>query len=82
MARGKIVDLIRGKEETANVRTEGGERLKKSRRTRVASCRENWESRIDRRIEQIFDYIKRRDEENRSIMIRVLHAVESINNKL
>ncbi|XP_026673147.1 uncharacterized protein LOC108629485 isoform X2 [Ceratina calcarata] len=50
---------------------------KSQRRTR-----EDRESRTDRCIEQIFEYIKKRDEENRSIIVRLMHAVESIANKL
>lgn len=56
---------------------------RKSRKSRMAApYRDDRDSRTDRRIEQIFEYIKRRDEENRSIMVRVMHAVESIANKL
>ncbi|XP_043586438.1 uncharacterized protein LOC122569433 isoform X2 [Bombus pyrosoma] len=56
---------------------------RKSRKSRMAApYYDDRDSRTDRRIEQIFEYIKRRDEENRSIMVRVMHAVESIANKL
>ncbi|KOC63258.1 hypothetical protein WH47_02767 [Habropoda laboriosa] len=58
------------------------DRPRKSRRGRLAPYRGDRESRTDRRIEQIFEYIKRRDEENRSIMVRLMQAVESIANKL
>lgn len=53
-------------------------RPRKSRRR----ARKDGESRTDRCIEQIFEYIKKRDEENRSIIVRLMHAVESIANKL
>ncbi|CAL7935599.1 unnamed protein product [Xylocopa violacea] len=76
--RRNDVASSRDKERVARNATE--ERLRKSRRSRL--YREDRESWTDRRIEQIFDYIKRRDEENRSIMLRVMHAVESIANKL
>ncbi|XP_076170423.1 uncharacterized protein LOC143148222 isoform X2 [Ptiloglossa arizonensis] len=76
-----VVDSTRDKGRASAARNEDEERPRKSRRTR-APYREDHESRTDRRIEQIFEYIKRRDEENRSIMIRVMHAVETIANKL
>ncbi|XP_043525173.1 uncharacterized protein LOC122536689 isoform X2 [Frieseomelitta varia] len=57
-------------------------RPRKSRKSRAAALLYSDESRADRRIEQIFEYIKKRDEENRSIMVRVMHAVENIANKL
>ncbi|XP_076623514.1 uncharacterized protein LOC143342990 isoform X1 [Colletes latitarsis] len=76
-----VVDSTRDKGQAAGARNEDEERPRKSRRTR-APYREDHESRTDRRIEQIFEYIKRRDEENRSIMIRVMHAVETMANKL
>nr|XP_012138087.1 PREDICTED: uncharacterized protein LOC105662167 isoform X4 [Megachile rotundata] len=76
-----VVDSIGDKERAVTARNEDEERPRKSRRTRIP-YREDHESRTDRRIEQIFEYIKRRDEENRSIMIRVMHAVETIANKL
>ena len=58
-------------------------RPRKSRKSRAAALySDERESRTDRRIEQIFEYIKKRDEENRSIMVRVMHAVENIANKL
>ncbi|KOX81334.1 hypothetical protein WN51_10666 [Melipona quadrifasciata] len=55
-------------------------KLRKSRAAALYS--DDRKSRTNRRIEQIFDYIKKRDEENRSIMVRVMHAVENIANKL
>ncbi|XP_046141864.1 uncharacterized protein LOC114871161 isoform X2 [Osmia bicornis bicornis] len=76
-----LVDSIGDKERAVTARNEDEERPRKSRRSRIP-YREDHESRTDRRIEQIFEYIKRRDEENRSIMIRVMHAVETIANKL
>lgn len=58
-------------------------RPRKSRKSRAAALySDDRKSRIDRRMEQIFEYIKKRDEENRSIMVRVMHAVENIANKL
>ncbi|XP_034182556.1 uncharacterized protein LOC117605382 isoform X2 [Osmia lignaria lignaria] len=77
----ELVDSIGDKERAVTARNEDEERPRKSRRSRIP-YREDHESRTDRRIEQIFEYIKRRDEENRSIMIRVMHAVETIANKL
>lgn len=81
MVRGNdLADSTRDKEQAPRDDGEdGGPR--KSRRTR-GPYREDHESRTDRRIEQIFEYIKRRDEENRSIMIRIMHAVETIATKL
>ncbi|XP_031840341.1 uncharacterized protein LOC116430400 isoform X2 [Nomia melanderi] len=76
------VDSTRDKGRLAEPRNEDEERPRKSRRTQAPYHRDDHESRTDRRIEQIFEYIKRRDEENRSIMIRVMHAVETIANKL
>ncbi|KZC04790.1 hypothetical protein WN55_09589 [Dufourea novaeangliae] len=78
----QAVDSTREKGRASESRNEDEERPRKSRRTQAAPYREDHESWTDRRIEQIFEYIKRRDEENRSIMIRVMHAVESIANKL
>ncbi|KAK1116431.1 hypothetical protein K0M31_019049 [Melipona bicolor] len=58
-------------------------RPRKSRKSRTAALySDDRRSRTDRRIEQIFEYIKKRDEEDRSIMVRVMHAVENIANKL
>ncbi|XP_076647288.1 uncharacterized protein LOC143355931 isoform X2 [Halictus rubicundus] len=76
-----LADSTRDKGRVPVARNEDEERPRKSRRTQVP-YREDHESRTDRRIEQIFEYIKQRDEENRSIMIRVMHAVETIANKL
>ena len=76
-----LLDTIGDKERAVTARNEDEERPRKSRRSRIP-YREDHESRTDRRIEQIFEYIKRRDEENRSIMIRVMHAVETIANKM
>lgn len=36
---------------------------------------------MNRRLEEFFEYIKERDEENRLIMLKILHAVETIANK-
>ncbi|XP_033197605.2 uncharacterized protein LOC117160745 isoform X2 [Bombus vancouverensis nearcticus] len=87
-----IKDLSRLRGRDAASTQEDKERLernedegmpRKSRKSRMAApYRDDRDSRTDRRIEQIFEYIKRRDEENRSIMVRVMHAVESIANKL
>ncbi|XP_033340492.1 uncharacterized protein LOC117228687 isoform X3 [Megalopta genalis] len=74
-------DSARDKGRLTEARNEDEERPRKSRRTQ-APYREDRESRTDRRIEQIFEYIKQRDEENRSIMVRVMHAVETIASKL
>ncbi|XP_054012846.1 uncharacterized protein LOC128894855 isoform X2 [Hylaeus anthracinus] len=76
-----VVDSTRDKGRSTAARNEDEGRPRKSRRTR-APYLEDHESRTDRRIEQIFEYMKRRDDENRSIMIRVMHAVETIANKL
>ncbi|XP_011506000.1 PREDICTED: uncharacterized protein LOC105368637 [Ceratosolen solmsi marchali] len=38
------------------------------------------ETRLERRIAEFFEYIKRRDEENRSILMRMLVAIEDIRN--
>lgn len=75
-----LVDSTRDKEQAAS-NEDKDERPRKSRRTR-GPYHEDHESRTDRRIEQIFEYIKRRDEEDRSIMIRIMQAVETIANKL
>ncbi|CAK9829190.1 hypothetical protein ANTRET_LOCUS6573 [Anthophora retusa] len=68
--------------EQASRNEDEEERPRKSRRGRLAPYHWDRESRTDRRIEQIFEYIKKRDEENRSILVRLMHAVESIANKL
>ncbi|XP_076248400.1 uncharacterized protein LOC143188179 isoform X3 [Calliopsis andreniformis] len=78
-ARGSdLVDSTRDKESRNE---DDVERPRKSRRTR-GPYREDHESRTERRIEQIFEYIKQRDEEDRSIMVRIMHAVETIASKL
>ncbi|KAG7187741.1 hypothetical protein KM043_016791 [Ampulex compressa] len=79
--RGSTVDIVRDKSQTSMAHNADKERPRKSRRTR-APCSEDHESRIDRRIEQMFEYAKRRDEENKSILVRIMHAVEIIANKL
>ncbi|XP_076673572.1 uncharacterized protein LOC143371808 isoform X3 [Andrena cerasifolii] len=76
-----LADSTRDKEQASRDDGEDDGAPRKSRRTR-GPYREDHESRTDRRIEQIFEYIKRRDEENRSIMIRIMHAVETIATKL
>ncbi|XP_078042247.1 uncharacterized protein LOC144472779 isoform X2 [Augochlora pura] len=79
---GQPADTAVDKGRLTEPRNEDEERPRKSRRTQAAPYREDRESRTDRRIEQIFEYIKQRDEENRSIMVRVMHAVEAIASKL
>lgn len=37
---------------------------------------------FERRLDEFFEYTKRRDEENRNVMLRILQAVEKIADKL
>lgn len=80
--RGRNVSFDREDKERSQ-RDEDEVRPRKSRKSRAAALySDDRGSRTERRIEQIFEYIKKRDEENRSIMVRVMHAVENIANKL
>ncbi|XP_015598366.1 uncharacterized protein LOC107269246 [Cephus cinctus] len=50
---------------------------------KVAADRdESHECATERRLAELLEYTKRRDEENRTIMTRILHAVEKIANKM
>ncbi|CAD1471421.1 unnamed protein product [Heterotrigona itama] len=81
--RGRNVSFDRGEDEERSQRDGDEVRPRKSWKSRAAALySDDRGSRTDRRIEQIFEYIKKRDEENRSIMVRVMHAVENIANKL
>lgn len=80
--RLRASDVASSRDKERAARNEDEERPRKSQRSRLIPYRDDHETQTDRRIEQIFEYIKRRDEENRSIMVRVMHAVECIANKL
>ncbi|XP_017761632.1 PREDICTED: uncharacterized protein LOC108551818 isoform X2 [Eufriesea mexicana] len=80
--RLRASDVASNRDKERAARNEDEERPRKSQRSLLIPYRDDHETQTDRRIEQIFEYIKRRDEENRSIMVRVMHAVESIANKL
>ncbi|XP_012277760.1 uncharacterized protein LOC105698256 isoform X2 [Orussus abietinus] len=59
------------------------ERPSKLRRTRRAEEQDERDrSGVERRLDEFLEYTRRRDEENRSIMMRILQAVETIADKL